>query len=112
MEKNDWVVTWIHLSRDEYPVCVRLEGDSKKSRVIEHTSIDELVDILKEVDESKQHFVFIDGYTFEGHKHLQVQQACYSWLNKERVKRSLVVVCAMSYASSWRHKKGRRRMSG
>jgi DNA polymerase III delta prime subunit len=95
LDKKDWVVTWIHLG-DYYPVCVRLEGDSKKSRKIYDSNIEELFDILEEVDESKQHIVFIDGYTLNGDKHIDVQKACYSWLQEDREKRRLVVVCSMS----------------
>ena len=96
LDRKEWVVTWIHLGRDNYPVCVRLEGDSKKSREIRESKIDLLCDILEEVDESKQHIVFIDGYTRNGPKHIDVQQACYSWLKEDREKRRLVVVCSMS----------------
>ncbi|OAJ44884.1 hypothetical protein BDEG_28068 [Batrachochytrium dendrobatidis JEL423] len=96
LDKNDWVVTWIHLYIDCYPVCVRLEGDSKKSQEIYDSNIDKLFDILHKVDESKQHIVFIDGYTSNGQKHIYVQQACYSWLEEDREKRRLVVVCSMS----------------
>ncbi|KAK5665313.1 hypothetical protein QVD99_008145 [Batrachochytrium dendrobatidis] len=96
LDKNDWVVTWIHLYIDCYPVCVRLEGDSKKSQEIYDSNIDKLFDILHKVDESKQHIVFIDGYTSNGQKHIDVQQACYSWLEEDREKRRLVVVCSMS----------------
>ncbi|OAJ40780.1 hypothetical protein BDEG_24481 [Batrachochytrium dendrobatidis JEL423] len=96
LDKNDWVVTWIHLYIDCYPVCVRLEGDSKKSQEIYDSNIDKLFDILHKVDESKQHIVFIDGYTSNGQKHIDVQQACYSWLEEDREKGRLVVVCSMS----------------
>ncbi|KAJ8328654.1 hypothetical protein O5D80_002643 [Batrachochytrium dendrobatidis] len=74
---------------DRYPVCVRLEGDSKKSQEIYDSNIDKLFDILHKVDESKQHIVFIDGYTSNGQKHIDVQQACYSWLEEDREKRRL-----------------------
>jgi hypothetical protein len=73
-----------------------LENDSKKSRVIHDSNIHELLNILDEVDESRQHIVFIDGYTLNGQKHIDVQQACYSWLETDQVKRRLVVVCSMS----------------
>jgi KaiC/GvpD/RAD55 family RecA-like ATPase len=96
LDRKDWIVTWIHLDRADYPVCVRLEGDSKKSREIYDSNIDDLFDILEEVDESKQHIVFIDGYTLNGDKHIDVQKACYSWLKKDREKRRLVIVCSMS----------------
>jgi hypothetical protein len=96
LDRKNWIVTWIHLQRARYPLCVRLEGDLKKSREIYDSNIDELFDILEEVDESKQHIVFLDGYTLNGYKHIDVQMACYSWLEKDREKRRLVVVCSMS----------------
>lgn len=34
IDRTKWVVTWIHLSRYKYPVCVRLEGELKKSMVV------------------------------------------------------------------------------
>jgi hypothetical protein len=52
LDKNIWVITWIYLDIVNYPVCVRLEGDSKKSREIYVSIIDELFDILEEVDDS------------------------------------------------------------
>jgi hypothetical protein len=96
LDRNKWVITWIHFDRAKYPVCVRLEGDSKKSREINDNNIDELFEILEEVAESKQHIVFIDGFILKGDKHIFVQKACYSWLEKDREKRRLVVVCSMS----------------
>jgi hypothetical protein len=87
LNRKEWAVTWIHLDRSKYPVCVRLEGDSKKSREIHDSNIRELFEILDEVDTSKQHIVFIDGYTLNGDKHIDVQKACYSWLDKDREKK-------------------------
>ena len=96
LERNNWVITWIHLDKLLCPVCVRLEDESKKSRKISGSNIDELNDILKEVDKSKQHIVFIDGFTLTGRKHSNIYQACFEWLEEERQKRRLVVVCSMS----------------
>jgi adenylate kinase family enzyme len=96
LDRKDWVVTWIRLRRRDYPQCLRLEKDCDKSMEIHDSNIDELFDILGEVDGSKQHIVFLDGYTSKGRKHSDVQQACYSWLEKDPKKRRLVVVCSMS----------------
>jgi hypothetical protein len=46
--------------------------------------------------------VFIDGYTDNGQKHIDVLQACCSWLEEDREKRRLVVVCSMSSRSNAR----------
>jgi hypothetical protein len=82
-------------------VCVRLEGNLKKSREICDRNIDEVFDILEKVDESKQHIVFIDGYIQNGDKHIDVQKACYSWLKKDREKR-LFVQCPFDTNQRWR----------
>jgi DNA polymerase III delta prime subunit len=98
LDKNDWIVTWIHLEREDYPVCVRLEDDLKKSKEIHDNNINELLDILddEDVSGSKKHIVFIDGYALNGDKHIDIQKACYSWLKKNRESRRLVVVCSMA----------------
>ena len=95
LDWNQWAVTWIHLSRRRYPVCMRLDGLSRKSREIKYTDIDELNDTLNEVEETKNHIVFIDGFTLS-EKHIDFQMACYSWLGADKKRRRLVVVCAMS----------------
>ncbi|EGF78076.1 hypothetical protein BATDEDRAFT_26764 [Batrachochytrium dendrobatidis JAM81] len=83
LDKKDWVVTWIHLYIDRYPVCVRLESDSKKSQEIYDSNIDKLFDILHKVDESKQHIVFIDGYTSNGQKHIDEEEYIHAVQNDE-----------------------------
>jgi hypothetical protein len=94
--RKDWIVTWIHLSRNKYPLCVRFESDSKKSRKMHSGNIEELFYVLEEVDVLKHHIVFIDGFVLSGVNHVEIQHACYSWLEKDRKKRRLVVVCSMS----------------
>ncbi|KAJ1569032.1 hypothetical protein HK096_004456, partial [Nowakowskiella sp. JEL0078] len=91
---DKWVVTWIHLSRSLYPVCVRFDGESKKSCFIEDTNIDKLRGILDEVD--GKHIVFVDGYVLAGDKHIDVQKCCYNWRGQDIVNRRLVMVCSMS----------------
>jgi hypothetical protein len=51
---------------------------------------------LNEVNESKQHIVFIDGYALNGRKHDDILYDCYNWLENNLEKRRLVVVCSMS----------------
>lgn len=96
LDKKKWSVTWIHLSRHLDPVCVRLEGDWKKSRRISYGEIDELFDILTRIDLSKKHIVFVDGYVSNGYKHIHVSNACYRWLQNDRDKRRLAMICSMS----------------
>ena len=58
--------------------------------------IEELFEILNEVDNSKQHIVFIDGYVLNGDNHNSVQKICKFWLVNNLEKRRMVVVCCMS----------------
>jgi hypothetical protein len=50
----------------------------KKTRQLKHFA--ELEDLLCEVSDSKNHIVFVDGYTLTGIKHIDVLMACHSWL--------------------------------
>jgi hypothetical protein len=102
---DEWVVTWIRLRRTNYPICVRFEGDSKKTRHFDGTSIEELEDVLYDCDVSpkkyyifnQRHIIFIDGYARSDDQHIGVQKACYQWLKEDKINRRLVVVCSMSY---------------
>jgi DNA polymerase III delta prime subunit len=98
LDSNKWIVTWIHLSRMDFPVCVRYERGTKKSRKIDlkDPMLPDLDDVLFDVGDSTQHIVFVDGYTLTGNRHIDIQQTCYSWLKKDKVNRRLVVVCSMS----------------
>jgi DNA polymerase III delta prime subunit len=96
LDSNQWIVTWIHLSRMDFPVCVRYERGGKKTRSIWDRSLDELDDVLDEVEGHRRHIIFIDGYALNGDKHIDIQKTCYSWLKKDKVNRRLVVVCSMS----------------
>ena len=97
LNSYEWVVTWIHLSRDDFPVCVRYEKGEKKSRVVDISrNWDELDEILYNVDDSAQHIVFVDGYALNGLRHIDIQQQCNWWRKKDKVNRRLVVVCSMS----------------
>ena len=93
LDRNDIDVTWIHLSRAFTPMCVRLQGSLKKSREIEN--IEDLKLILNDVDASKTHLVFLDGYTTKGPRHIEFLMACNSWLIFNSKVRRLVVVCSM-----------------
>ncbi|KAI9340591.1 hypothetical protein BDR26DRAFT_861440 [Obelidium mucronatum] len=89
-----WKVTWIHLSRPNYPVCVRFDSVSKASCIIPGTSIRLVQSILNEI--TGNHVVFVDGFALNGLKHVEVQQCCYAWRKENPTTRRLVVVCSMS----------------
>ena len=48
--------------------------------------------------EGKKNIVFLDGYAQleNSDNHGSIQRECYDWLEKDGVKRRLVVVCSMS----------------
>ena len=96
LDRNEWVVTWVHLEENDYPSCVRWEGGFMKSCEIYKSNVYELDEILEEVDCLKQHIVFLDGYTENGIKHIDVQHACCCWFERDRVKRRLVVIGSMT----------------
>lgn len=96
LERNEWVISWIHLYRCRFPEYVRLEGNSKKSRLLCDSNIDEVYNYLQEIDSSKKHIVFLDGFALSGRKHNHFQQICYRWLEEDREKRRLAIVCSMS----------------
>jgi spore coat polysaccharide biosynthesis predicted glycosyltransferase SpsG len=63
LDRNAWVVTWI-----------RLEGDFKKLCEFDIFKDYEQVEILEEVDNSKQHIVFLDGYDLKGDNHSKIHE--------------------------------------
>jgi hypothetical protein len=71
-------------------------GHFKKCCEIYDSIVHEPDEIFKEVDSAKQRLVFIDEYALRGTKHMEIQRVCYAWLEQDRVKTSLVVVCSMS----------------
>ncbi|KAE8882915.1 hypothetical protein PF003_g32855 [Phytophthora fragariae] len=87
-----WVVTWIHLIRDEPPICVRLEGNEKKTFKLLTPDLDDLVAILFEVEDTKHHVVFLDGVT-QNDTELKV---CTGWVRQKWDTRRLVLVTSMS----------------
>ena len=77
--------------------CVRFENGWKKTKDIESTNIDRIREILNEVDESRNHIVFLDGYVFDGNMHIDVLMTCNYWISESREKRRLVLNCSMSF---------------
>ena len=73
LNRADWVVTWIHISRYINPICVCIDGDQKK-----RVWVDEgysVGDIVRAYSGPKKHLVVLDGYavTVDGHLyHLRV----------------------------------------
>ncbi|KAI9326130.1 hypothetical protein BDR26DRAFT_877974, partial [Obelidium mucronatum] len=93
LDRNEWTITWIHLFRSKHPICVRLEGETKKSRTI-HPN--EIANVLEAEVASKNHIVLIDGYATAGNDHIEILKDCDEWRDYNRENRRLVVVCSMS----------------
>jgi Crinkler effector protein N-terminal domain len=88
------VITWIHLSRVDPPMCVRLKGNSKQTvRTLVPLSYLDVSQILNEVDDTKEHIVFLDGVMLNSDRE---QMICRGWLKENRANRRLVVVTSMS----------------
>lgn len=85
---NTWVVTWIHLTHDEAPACA-LGGEREEN----NRSKCAVPRILSDVDNRKQHVVFLNGVTVD---HNMEKLTCTEWLEQNRSNRRLVVVTAMS----------------
>ena len=97
LDRNEWVVTWIHLQRFENPICVRLENDSKKICRLRLLDILSLDSILEDKDKStKKHIVFVDGFVLNVENHGLVQRECSTWRHNDPENRRLVIVCSMS----------------
>jgi len=101
LNREEWTVTWIRLSRISLPVCVRIEEDSKSVRSLRcadyYSELDEILN--EEVEEQTKHIVFLDGMTT---KHLKAEQMCISWRKQNKTNRRLVIVSSMS--SRWKAK--------
>jgi hypothetical protein len=95
LDRNQWIITWISLSRGRLTVLTRFYGNSIKSCEIgvQNLSTD-VLDLLNEVDDSKQHLVFIDGYVLTD-RNDELQQSCNTWLISAENRR-LVYVSSMS----------------
>ena len=103
LNKDEWNVTWIHLSRMEYHLCIRFQDDLKQSRPFDYS---ELSQILPSDDGKRKNILFIDGFNdfehgFDDHK---IQRDCFRWLQKNRKDRRLVLTSSMSCgfnSTSW-----------
>jgi hypothetical protein len=95
LDRNEWVITWIHLRRAASPVCMRLEGHVKKCRKFKYDALDEVLPIdIK----GMKNFVFLDGYAElkNSDNHGSIQRGCHDWFEENKETRRLVVVCSMS----------------
>ena len=104
LDKEKWTVTWIHLDRNENPICMRFEGNTIRSRGFRYTELDDVLPFYKEND-NRKHLLFIDGYAYleNSDQHDSVQRDCLDWLKKDREKNRLVIVCSMTSRYKVKH---------
>jgi hypothetical protein len=90
--QQHWVVTWIHVSKFHYPMCMRLENGQKKTRSF--GTVNELLTILYTVGAGRRHIVFVDGFVDNNQHHVDIHMECLNWQKRDRETRRLVVVCS------------------
>jgi hypothetical protein len=84
LDRATWLVTWIHLNRARFPICVRFRGELKKIRNIQDFDIYELYELLSDDEVSRKHLVLIDGFDSDADKHLVILKVCNEWLNIDK----------------------------
>ncbi len=94
LDKNEWVVTWLHLHREFGPVCLRFDGSWKYS--LELDDLNMMGRILEQFCGIRKHIVFVDGFFRGGKKHGTISTICHNWVRKDRHNRRLVLLCSMT----------------
>ncbi|ETL38497.1 hypothetical protein L916_09911 [Phytophthora nicotianae] len=74
-------------------LCVRLEGNTKRTGIVDFPYYEGLIKVLGHVEHSKRHLVFIDGVTDDNSSE---ESVCVSRLQKNSATRRLVMVTAMT----------------
>lgn len=95
LNPEEWVVTWIHISRLRNPECIRIDGNERKmTRLINNS----LLDLIESYSGPKKHFVVLGGYAASVDGRLQHVRNCNDWLQfgGGKPNRRLVVICSMS----------------
>ncbi len=72
LPKSEWTITWFHLNRDQSTTCVRLDHESR--RTCSFVDIVNLKAILSQVNITKKHIVFVDGYVSDFQHHNDVKR--------------------------------------
>jgi DNA polymerase III delta prime subunit len=96
LNRDEWIVTWIHLSRSYSSFCVRFENEVKKTTEInlpESTNFDNLCEFNQN---GKKQIVFLDGFVFNAENHIAYLRSADLWKNRDKQNRRLVVICSMS----------------
>ena len=91
-----WTVTWLHLSRYDFPNLMRIKKNTIETVNLIHDD-DELTDWLDDVQGA--HLLFVDGFVQNrDEKHTTFLHACTSWKTANKKERRLVVTSSMSFA--------------
>ncbi|KAG6964012.1 hypothetical protein JG687_00006231 [Phytophthora cactorum] len=94
VDRDEWVVTWIHVDNNLSWRYVRLIGDERKTRIIDITELEE---VLQFDDDSKHHLVLVDGWT-AAESFTKLTITCAEWfLQKDVVmQRRLAFICSVA----------------
>lgn len=88
-KRNEWVITWIHLSSFWIPIYEQYHDGIK---TFGHLNMEEFDGLL--TYKNKKHIVFLDGYlTIDSYKYIMSE--CQRWLEDNRTQNKLVIICSM-----------------
>jgi hypothetical protein len=95
LDREKWVVIWIHLCRLLDPSIIIFHGNRKES--IGDCAYDVIPEILERLSRrsDKMKFLVIDGYVQAIQSHDKVLATAYKWRKKDIKNRRLTVVCSM-----------------
>eukprot|EP01041_Mallomonas_annulata_P012591 gene12591-26513_t len=99
LDRNVWAITWIHLSKQGPPTCIRFEMTEKTTCFLFNSDIFLLYSVLNEYDDGrKKHIVFLDGFVGSITEHKNISNICHGWAKNPQFtgNRRLVVICSMS----------------
>ncbi|CAK4082572.1 unnamed protein product [Aphanomyces euteiches] len=94
MNRREWIVTWIHVDKLMAWKCVHLIGDTRKTRLIDISDVDEVL----MVDDTRHHVVLVDGWT-DSDAFNELTSKCIQWFlesNEEVRKQQLAFICSVA----------------
>ena len=91
LDRGEWDIIWIHLSRLKNPSLVVFKGDKKFST--NHCPVDSVLELL-DADSSKKTLLVLDGFVPHYENHRDVIAAVYGWRDAKRSFRYVMVLCS------------------
>jgi len=96
LDRSKFVITWIHLSRDLFPVIIHFVEQDKCVMRMGTNDHQHLLKILDQQEvEGKTHILFLDGYVDDVDGHPVFMKACNSWVALKRNFRRLAIISSM-----------------